>query len=453
MRAYSSSSFINIVSTHSSEGLPLSKKSELKQRLGLFDATAINVGAIIGGGIFVVTGIVAGLAGSALVVSMVLAAVTSLFTALSYAELVAWLPEEGSIYEYGYRLISPAAGFLGGWMWIISNIFSGAAVALGFGNYLSALMPSLSPGIIAAVACVAFTALNYLGIQHSAELNNLLVVSKMIILSFFIVFGLLFVKVENFQPFNFMSTGVLYGAFYIFFAYGGFARVAVVAEEIKDAKHVVPKAIILSLIISTVFYIAIGLVAVGLVGASGLSGSGHPLALAMEVTGNQLAVLLISIGGIISTASVLLTSILGVSRLGFAMSRRGDFPSLLSKLHPRFGTPSVSIIASGVIMTALALFVDLSNVVAISTFAMLFYYGVGNIAAIRLPKEERRYPTYVSLLGTISCFVFLIFALFLAPKAWVAGLIGLGVGGAYFLLVRWNKKKSNNLIVQELIRF
>ena len=95
----------------------MSKEGELKQRLGLFDATAINVGAITGGGIFVVTGIVAGLAGSALVVSMILAAVTSLFTALSYAELVAWLPQEGSIYEYGYRLISPAAGFLGGWMW------------------------------------------------------------------------------------------------------------------------------------------------------------------------------------------------------------------------------------------------------------------------------------------------------------------------------------------------
>ena len=92
-------------------------------------------------------------------------------------------------------------------------------------------------------------------------------------------------------------------------------------------------------------------------------------------------------------------------------------------------------------MTCLALFVDLGNVVAISTFAMLFYYGVGNFAAIRLPKEERRYPTYISLLGTISCFVFLIFALFLAPQAWVAGLIGLGVGGAYFLLIKWKKRE------------
>ena len=122
------------------------------------------------------------------------------------------------------------------------------------------------------------------------------------------------------------------------------------------------------------------------------------------------------------------------------MSRRGDLPSPLSRLNTRFGTPSVSVIASGAIMTLLALFVDLGNVVAVSTFAMLLYYGVGNIAAIRLPREERRYPAYVSLLGTVSCFVFLVFALFLAPQAWFAGLIGLGVGGAYFLLIRWRKR-------------
>jgi APA family basic amino acid/polyamine antiporter len=418
----------------------LSEKGELKQRLGLFDATAINVGAIIGGGIFVVTGIVAGLAGSALVLSMVLAAVASLFTALSYAELTAWLPEEGSVYEYGYRLISPAVGFLGGWMWMLSNIFSGAAVALGFGYYLTALVPVLNPNIVAAVVCVAFTALNYLGIQHSAKLNNVLVVLKLLILGFFVAFGLLYVKVGNFQPFTPLSSGVLYGAFYIFFAYGGFARVAVVAEEIKDAKRVVPKAIVLSLIISTIFYIAVGSVAVGLVGATSLSGSGHPLALAMGATGSGVAILLVSLGGIISTASVLLTSILGVSRLGFAMSRRGDLPRVLSRLHPRFGTPSAAVVASGALMTALALFIDLSNVIAISTFAMLLYYGVGNVAAMRLPAENRRYPAYIPMLGTVSCLVFLVFALFLSPQAWVAGLVGLGVGAAYFIALKRCKK-------------
>ena len=418
----------------------MSEKGELKRRLGLFDATAINVGAIIGGGIFVVTGIVAGLAGSALVVSMILAAITSLFTALSYAELTTWLPKEGSVYEYGYRLISPTVGFLGGWMWMLSNIFSGAAVALGLGYYLSALIPSLDPGIVAATACVIFTVLNYLGVQHSAELNNLLVVTKLLILSFFIVYGLLFVKVENFQPFNPIGVGVLYGAFYIFFAYGGFARVTVIAEEIKDAQNVLPKAIMLSLLISTLFYIAVSLVAVGLVGANTLSTSGHPLTLAMNVTGNVAAGLIISIGGVVSTASVLLTSILGVSRLSFAMSRRGDLPSILSRLHPRFGTPSASIFATGALMTILALFVDLSNVVAIGTFAMIFYYGVSNVAALKLPDEHRKYPAYIPILGTLSCLAFLIFALFLNPQTWIAGIVGLGAGVIFFMALKWIRK-------------
>lgn len=389
------------------------------------------------------TGIVAGLAGSALVVSMLLAAVTSLFTALSYAELTAWLPQEGSVYEYGYRLLAPAAGFLGGWMWMLSNVFSGAAVALGLGNYSAALFPGLSPSLVGGVVCVAFTALNYLGIQHSARLNNLLVVAKLLILGFFVVFGSLFVKVANFQPFNPLGAGVLYGAFYIFFAYGGFARVAVVAEEIRDARRVVPRAIVLSLAISTIFYIAVGLVAVGLIGAGGLSGSGHPLAIAMAATGSDAAVLLVSLGGIISTASVLLTSILGVSRLGFAMSRRGDMPASLGRLHPRYGSPSVSVVLTGALMTALALFIDLSSVVAVSTFAMLFYYGVGNLSATRLPKSDRRYPSYVPILGMITCVAFLVFALFLSPSAWVAGLIALGLGSIYYILI--HRKRMRNL--------
>ena len=420
----------------------MADEKELKPRLGLLDATAINVGAIIGAGIFVVTGIVAGLAGSALVVSMALAAVTAIFTALSFAELTAWLPREGSVYEFGYRLVSPTAGFLGGWMWILSNVFSGAAVSLGLGNYVAALVPGLSPSLIAATACLLFTGLNYVGIQHSAELNDILVAAKLIILGFFIAYGLLYVDASNFEPFRPLDAGVLYGAFYIFFAYGGFARVAVVAEEIKDAKRIVPRAIILSLMISTVFYVLVGIVAVGLVGASSLSGSGHPLALAMGATGSPAAVLLVSFGGVISTASVLLTSILGVSRLAFAMSRRGDLPEALSRIHPRFGSPHISVVIAGMLMTGLALLVDLNNVVAIGTFAMLFYYGVSNFSAMKLPEGDRRYPPAVPVVGAVICIAFLAFVLFASPQAWVSGVAGLLIGVVYFKFIAGRRRRG-----------
>jgi len=409
-----------------------SQQSRFKQTLGLFDATAISVGAIIGAGIFVVTGIAAGLAGSALVISMLVAAIISMFTALSFAELTAWQPKEGSIYEYTYQLISPFAGFLVGWMWMLSNAFAGAAVSLGFAHYLTALFPILPASWVAAILCIAFAALNFFGIRQSARLNNFIVVAKLLILAFFIIFGLTHVNMANFVPFAPFEVGVLYGACFIFFAYGGFARVAIVADEIKDAKRNVPRAILLSLAISTIVYMFVGVVAVGLVGASELASSNSPLTKAMEVTNNVTASSIISAGALLATASVLLTSILGVSRMAYAMAKRKDIPEALSKLHPKHNTPYYSIWISGALMALLVLIIDLSKVVAISTFALLFYYSLANISALRLKVEKRLYPRFVPILGTASCLALLVFIFFASTQAWIIGLAGLIAGVIYY---------------------
>jgi len=348
------------------------QQSRLKPSLGLFDAVAVSVGAIIGGGIFVVTGIAAGLAGSALVVSMLIAAFISLLTALSFAELTAWQPKEGSIYEYSYQLVSPFAGFLVGWMWILSNTFAGAAVSLGFAYYLTALVPSLNPNYVAAIVCLAFTAINYYSVKQSALLNNILVTAKLLILAFFIIYGMLFMNPSNFTSFRPLDVGVFSSAVFFFFAYGGFARAAVIAEEVKDAKRNVPRAMLIALAISAIFYILIGLVAVGLVGSNRLAGSNSPLEEAMKATGNSAATFTIALGGILATASVLLTSVLGVSRMAYAMARRKDLPQTLAKLDPKRNTPTYSTWIVGLTMTILVLLIDLSRVVAISSFAMLF---------------------------------------------------------------------------------
>ncbi len=345
---------------------------KLKRSIGLWSAIAINVGAIIGGGIFVVTGIVAGYAGSALVVSMIIAGVIAFITAWSFARLTAWQPVEGGVYEYGRQLVSPYAGFLAGWMWLVANTFTGAAVSLGFAYYLTAAFPSLPTTVVAAVMCLVFTALNVVGAKDSARVNNILVAIKLTVLAFFVVFGIFSVNPGNFSPFIPISNGVLYGTFFIFFAYGGFARVSVVAEEVKDAKRNVPRALLLSLGISMVVYVLVGLVAVGLLGPAGLAASSSPLTTAIGVTGNSLAMQIVSFGGLVATASVLLTAILGVSRMAFSMARRSDLPSALARLHSRFFTPYYAIIATGVLMAVLVLFVDLTSVVAISTFALLF---------------------------------------------------------------------------------
>jgi len=410
------------------------EQPQFKPTLGLFDATAISVGAIIGAGIFVVTGIAAGLAGSALIVSMVIAAVISLFTALSVAELTAWQPKEGSIYEYTYQLISPFAGFLTGWMWILSNTFAGAAVSLGFAHYLTALLPILPANWIAAILCIAFTMLNFFGIRQSALINNFLVVAKLLILAFFIILGVAYINQSNFTPFAPFQVGVFYGACYIFFAYGGFARVAVVAEEVKDAKRNVPKAILLSLAISTIVYMLVGVVAVGLIGAPKLSDPNSPaLTHAISTTGNATAVYIVSAGGLLATASVLLTSILGVSRVAYAMARRKDIPQTLSKLHSKYSTPYYSIWIIGALMALLVLLIDLTKVVAISTFALLFYYGFANISALRLKVQKRLYPQIVPILGTATCLALLVFILFASPQAWIIGVAGLITGAIYYV--------------------
>jgi APA family basic amino acid/polyamine antiporter len=414
-----------------------SRRSKLKPILGLLDATAINVGAIVGAGIFIVTGIAAGVAGSAMIFSMLIGSVVALFTALSFSELTAWLPKEGSIYEFAYQLVSPFVGFLSGWMWILSNTFAGAAVSLGFAYYFTALFPIIPTNLIAAIICIVFTILNFIGTRKSALLNNFLVAIKIFILMFFFIFGLAYINSTNFTPFEPLQIGVLYGAYYMFFAYGGFARVAVVAEEIKDAKTNVPRAIIISLAVSAVIYLLVGIVAIGLVGAQALSSSNSPLIEAMNVTGSTTGVYIISLGGLIATASVLLTSILGVSRVAFAMSRRGDLPQAFAKLHPKFDTPSYSIWVLGILMALLVLFVDLTKVVAISTFATLFYYCIANIAALRLRKQNRLYPKIVPVLGIVTCLAFLVFIFFISPQSLDLGIVGLLAGTIYFIARRF----------------
>ncbi len=421
--------------------LKTQEQRELKRSIGLWSAVAINVGAIIGGGIFVVTGIVAGYAGSALIISMIIAGVIAFITAASFARLAAWQPVEGSVYEYGRQLISPIAGFLAGWMWLVSNTFTGAAVSLGFAYYLSAAFPNLPTKLVAALLCLAFTALNLVGAKESAGVNNVLVTIKLAVLAFFVVFGALHFNSTNFMPFNPLSSGVLYGAFFIFFAYGGFARVAVVAEEVQNAKRNVPRALFLSLGISMVVYILVGTIAIGLLKPATLSISPSPLSSAINQTGNALAVNAISLGGLVATASVLLTSILGVSRMAFSMARRKDLPSALSRLHNKFSTPYFSILGTGILMAILSVLVDLTPVVAVSTFALLFYYSITNISAFKLKENNIRHKI-LPIIGLSTCLILLVFIVFVSQMAAIIGAIILIAGAGYYL-IRQKFLKSN----------
>jgi APA family basic amino acid/polyamine antiporter len=414
----------------------------LKREIGLFGATALGIGAIIGSGIFIVTGIVAGMAGPAMIISVLIAGIIALFSAMSVAELSAYLPEEGGTYAYAQKLISPFAGFIAGWIWVFSNIFVGAAVSLGFAQYFATLFPALPVKGIAVIICLIFILINSIGLKESTILNNLLVTVKVLILLFFIAFGLGFFRITNLSPLAPAGiSGILSGAALIFFAYTGFARVTIMAEEVQDPRVTIPRSIYLALAISTILYIFVSIIAVGLVGAPALSQSGSPLADAIRATGSSPAVLLISTGAMIATASVLLTTIMGISRIVFAMSRKGDLPAFLNRLHPRFNTPHYAIWISGACMIAAILLADLTLVVAVSTFAMLVFYLIADIAAFRIPSNYQQFPRIVPVIGAVSCIALIGF---LTLNSWIIGCIGLAIGMVYYGIHRQATKRPGD---------
>ncbi|HSQ92881.1 MAG TPA: amino acid permease, partial [Methanoregula sp.] len=405
----------------------------LKREIGLFDATALGIGAIIGSGIFIVTGIVAGSAGPAMVLSIVIAGVIAVFSAMSIAELGAYLPKEGGTYTYAHTLISPFAGFITGWIWIFSNIFVGGAVAQGFAHYFVTLFPAVPVQVIAFGITLLFIIINYRGLKGSVLFNNILVVAKIAILLFFIAFGLGFFRPGMFLPFlPGGPAGVFSGAALIFFAYTGFGRVTIMAEEVRDPEKNIPRSIFLALGISTAIYLLVSIIAIGLAGAPALAYSGSPLADAIGMTGSSEAVMVIALGAMIATASVLLTTVMGISRVVFSMARSSDLPEILGRIHPRFSTPHYAIVATGAGMTA-TLLLDLTLVVSVSTFAMLLYYCIANIAALRLPAGHCRYPRGVPVAGALSCIGLVAF---LSPAAWIIGCIGLAIGVVWFVLRR-----------------
>lgn len=360
----------------------------LRRQLDLLDAVSVGLGAIIGAGIFVLIGVAAGIAGSGVILAVVLSGVSAAFTALSFCELGAALPRAGGPYEFGHTLISPFAGFMMGWLWVSGNIVLGATASLGFGSYLSSAFPEI-PVKTAALGLIAFvTLINILGAKLSASVNNIIVALKVLALVVFSAAGLPHVRLENLA--DLLDRGVLAvaqasGLFY--FAYIGFPRITTLAEEVKDPERNIPRAILLALAISAAVYLLVAVTAVGVVGWVKLSTSQAPLAEAAEGLGLKP---FLYAGGLLATFSVVLTSVMGQSRIFFAMARNMEMPYTLSKLHGRFGTPVYTILLSGTVMAVLVLTVDLTSLASLTSFCVLITHVLTNYAALRLDRANLR---------------------------------------------------------------
>jgi APA family basic amino acid/polyamine antiporter len=388
-----------------------SEGESLRKSIGPVGLTALGVGAIIGTGIFVVIGKGAGIAGPALVLSFVLAALTCVFSALSYAELSSSVPVSGSAYTFSYATLGELVAFIIGWDLILEYGVSVAAVAVGWGGNVNeflqaafgfalpdAISKSPSEGgmfnIPAIVVVALITVLLTIGTRESTRANAIMVAVKLAILVFFIVTAFTAFHTEHFQPFAPQGWGgVTAAAGIIFFAYIGFDAVSTGSEESNNPGRDLPIAVIGSLLISTVLYVLVSVAAIGVAPVETLTGSDAPLAAALrEGAGIPWAGGVLALGALIAITSVVLVIMYGQTRIFFAMCRDGLMPRRLAHVHPRYGTPARLTIGFGILIAILAAFVPLGAIVELVNIGTLFAFVLVNLGVIVLRRTKPDMP-------------------------------------------------------------
>jgi APA family basic amino acid/polyamine antiporter len=419
----------------------------LRRELGPVALVTLGIGAVIGAGIFVLTGNVASQnAGPALTLSMVLAGFACAFAGLCYAELASMIPVAGSAYTYAYATMGELIAWIIGWDLVLEYSLSSSTVAVGWSSYAVTLFSEMgitipprltgAPGshvclpdgshvvalfnLPAILICLALTWLLVLGIRESARVNTTIVIIKVVVLVLFVAIGVQYINPANLHPFippnsgtfgSFGWSGILRGAGVIFFAYIGFDAVSTASQEAKNPGRDIPIGILVSLAICTVIYIAVGLVMTGLVPYPKL-GVPSPIALAVQATGLKWLAPIINIGAICGISSVILVNMLAQSRIFYSMSRDGLLPPLFGKLHPRYRTPHVTTAITGIVVAiASGLFPIgvLGQLVSMGTLLAFAIVCTGVLILRRtFPDTPRPFKTpgmpWVPVVGTLICF-------------------------------------------------
>ena len=380
------------------------KDKGLLRLLTLKDAVGVGLGAIIGAGIFVVTGIAAGVSGPAFVVGLLVAGIIATFNALSSAQLAAKYPNSGGTYEYGYILINPSFGFSAGWMFLISKLSAAGVVAIGFGSYFYQLVPIASPLVFSVSAVILLTTANYFGIKKAGILNLVIVAVTLLSLLYLVFSGIPEVNTANFKPFApFGISGIAEAAALLFFAFTGYARIATLAEEVAEPKKTIPRAIVITIVTAILLYAAISIVAIGVIGTESMANSKSPLQVVADALSTPAISTIITIGASTAMLGVLLSQVLGISRMMLAMGRRNDLPSFFETIHERYRVPHIGILITGAIILILTVVGTFEFIVRSATFTILLYYSITNIAALRQPKSDRMYGIIIPILGLLGC--------------------------------------------------
>lgn len=406
------------------------------------DAVVVGLGAMIGAGVFVAFAPAAARAGSLVWAALAVAAVVAVCNAVSSARLAARFPAAGGTYVYGREVLGPLPGFLAGWGFVVGKTASCAAMALTAGLYV---WPEHAH-VVAAAAVLALTLLSVFGVQRSAGASKVLVAIVVAVLAVFVVAAWAIgpgaadaappvfpVPSVDEQPWPARLLGVLGGAGFCFFAFAGYARIATLGEEVREPERTIPRAVVIAISVVIVIYAVVLATTVHILGVGGVAAGPAPVLDAAQRIGDGGIAPIVRVAAGIAALGALLGGILGVSRTTMAMARDRYLPSRLASVHPTTRTPYVAEICVGVVVAGIVLVADVRQAIGFSSFAVLVYYLIANAAALRLPREHRRLPAWVPVLGALGCVVV---AGSLPWQSVVAGLAVFALGGVVYAVTR-----------------
>jgi APA family basic amino acid/polyamine antiporter len=407
----------------------------LKRELGLFSTTLYGIGVILGAGIYALIGVGAGLAGNMLWLAFLVSSVIAIFTGFSYAELSGMFPKEAAEYTYSRKAFRREwLSFAIGWLLAAGTIVAASTVALGFGGYFSALF-GFEQKYAAVGLLAAMGALNYIGIRESAFFNNFSSILEALGLLVVIAAAILvppLLDVDLLQLPDAGMQGIFAAVSVIFFAYIGFENVANLSEEVRDSRKVVPKALLLSLAISTVLYMGVAIAAIREVGWEALAGSKAPLALVVSRALGQYSASL-SLIALFSTANTVLIFLIASSRMLYGMSKGGSLPSLFSSVGTR-GTPHFSVALTCLAALAIVLAFDIKTVAQLTDLGVFMAYIAVNASLIALSssgqKRTFRSPRILGfpILAFLGVAVSLIMLLFFDAGVWMMEAVVVVIG-------------------------
>lgn len=425
---------------------------QLKRELGWFGATIMGLGSVIGVGIFVSLGLAAALSGYAVIGALVVAGILQVANSLNLAQLAASHPVSGGIYEYGYKYLNSWFGFTGGWMYLLGKTAVAATAALGFSSYFINTL-GLSESLlvpVAEIAVFALTAVVLGGMRRSKAATTVILSITLFALFFLIIGGGIVLSQRGILSVEFASIDLKIGVknflesvALLFVAYNGPARITMLGEEITEPRKNIPKAVLVTLAITTIIYIGVALVSLASIGATALgiaSEQAAPLQAVAESLGIPGAKILLAIGAITATLSVLLSIILGLSRLLLAMGRRGDMPKLISQLNAAGTTPYWAVIFISIAVALLVLMGNVKTTWSLSAFGSLWRCGIVGLAALRLSDEQRLYPVWMSWFALVSG---LFLAFWIEWHVWLIGLGLIAVGLVWHFVASKLNEKAN----------